>query len=51
MVGTVLLDGFVAATWRITDGEVALEPFRRLTKAEKAAIEPEAEALADWLRV
>jgi hypothetical protein len=51
MVGTVLLDGFVAATWRITDGEVALEPFRRLTKAEKTAIEPEAEALRDWLRM
>jgi hypothetical protein len=50
MVGTVLLDGFAAAAWRMKDDEVALEPFRRLTKAEKAAIEPEAEALRAWLR-
>jgi hypothetical protein len=49
MVGTILLDGFVAAAWRITDGELTLEPFRRLTKAEKAEIEPEAEALRNWL--
>jgi hypothetical protein len=50
MVGTVLLDGFAAAAWRIVDGELVLEPFRTLTKAEKAAIKPEAEALRDWLR-
>jgi hypothetical protein len=50
MIGTVLLDGFAAAGWRITDGELVLEPFRKLTKAEKAAIEPEAEALRSWLR-
>ena len=50
MVGTVLLDGFAAATWRVNDGDLALEPFRRLSKAEKAALEPEAEALRDWLR-
>lgn len=50
MIGTVLLDGFVAAGWKITDGELVLEPFRRLTKAERTAIEPEAEALREWLR-
>ncbi|HEX6714490.1 MAG TPA: winged helix DNA-binding domain-containing protein, partial [Thermoleophilaceae bacterium] len=50
MIGTVLVDGFVAAGWRITDGELALEPFRTLTKAEKAAVEPEAETLREWLR-
>jgi hypothetical protein len=49
MVGTVLLDGFAAATWRIRDGDFSLEPFRRLTKAERAAIEPEADALREWL--
>jgi Winged helix DNA-binding domain len=50
MVGTVLLDGFAAAAWRVKDGEVAIEPFRKLTKAEKAAIAPEAEALRAWLK-
>jgi winged helix DNA-binding protein len=50
MAGTVLLDGFAAAAWRLRDGEVTLEPFRKLTKAERAAIEPEAEALRGWLR-
>jgi hypothetical protein len=50
MVGTILLDGFAAAAWRVTDRELAIEPFRRLTKAEKQAIEPEAEALREWLR-
>jgi hypothetical protein len=50
MIGTVLVDGFAAAGWRITAGELTLEPFRRLTKAERAAIEPEADALREWLR-
>jgi winged helix DNA-binding protein len=50
MTGTVLVDGFAGATWRVRNGELALEPFRKLTKAERAAIEPEAEALRAWLR-
>ena len=49
MVGTLLVDGFAAATWRARDGELALEPFRSLTRAERKAIEPEAEALFAWL--
>ena len=50
MSGTVLLDGFAAAAWSVTGGELAIEPFRRLTKAERQAMEPEAEALRTWLR-
>jgi hypothetical protein len=50
MIGTVLVDGFAAAGWRISDDKLELEPFRKLTKAEKNAIEPEAEALREWLR-
>jgi hypothetical protein len=50
MIGTILVDGFAAVGWRIADGAPALEPFRRLTKAERRAIEPEAEALREWLR-
>ena len=49
MTGTVLVDGFAAATWRVRDGELVLEPFRILTRAEKKAIEPEGEALFAWL--
>jgi hypothetical protein len=50
MTGTLLLDGFAAATWRVKDGRLSLEPFRKLTKGEKTAIEPEADALVAWLR-
>jgi winged helix DNA-binding protein len=50
MAGTLLLDGFAAGTWKVKDGELALEPFRKLTKAEQKAIEPEADALVAWLR-
>jgi hypothetical protein len=50
MIGTVLVDGFAAAGWRISDDRLELEPFRKLTKAEENAIEPEAEALREWLR-
>jgi hypothetical protein len=50
MTGTILLDGFAAATWHVRKDEMTIEPFRKLTKAEKQAIEPEAEALRAWLR-
>jgi hypothetical protein len=50
MSGTVLVDGFGAAGWRVKDGELELNPFRRLTKAERTEIDGEGEALRDWLR-
>lgn len=49
MLGTLLLDGFAAATWKVVlDGEQAtlvLRPFRRITRAEQQQLEPEADAL------
>ncbi len=42
---TFLLDGQVAGTWRFSDGEVALDPFRPLTRAERAGLEEEAAGL------
>ncbi len=52
MLGTLLLDGFAAATWRLerARGEVTLtiEPFGRITKVDRTALEPEAEALLAW---
>jgi hypothetical protein len=44
--GTVLLDGFVAGTWKIARDKraatVALEPFTRWSKAERLGVEEEA---------
>ena len=43
---TFLLDGAVAGAWRFEGGRVELQPFRKLTRAEREALEPEREALA-----
>jgi DNA glycosylase AlkZ-like len=46
---TVLVDGFVSATWNIdAKGRLALEPLRRLTKAERAEIDEEGERLREF---
>ena len=48
---TVLVDGFVAATWNIDRKRgLELEPLRRLTKAERAEILEEGERLVDFVR-
>jgi len=44
-VNTFLLDGQVAGTWRHDKGAFSLEPFRKLTPAERAAIDDEAPRL------
>ncbi len=48
---TVLVDGFVAATWSL-DKKVGLQltPLRRLLKAERTAIEAEGERLVEFVR-
>lgn len=45
IIGSLLLDGFAAGTWKLTDATVTVEPFRRITKAERAGVEAEADAL------
>jgi DNA glycosylase AlkZ-like len=46
---TVLVDGFVSATWNIdAKGRLALELLRRLTKAERAEIDEEGERLREF---
>jgi winged helix DNA-binding protein len=49
IIGTVLLDGFVAAGWKLErkrgEATLAIEEFRPLTKKERRALEPEADAL------
>ena len=52
--GTVLVDGFAAGTWRFDrDGdEVTIEvnPWRKLTRSERAEVDAEEAALVDFAR-
>jgi uncharacterized coiled-coil protein SlyX len=48
---TVLVDGFVAATWNVDKKRgLEIEPLRRLTKAERAEIDEEGERLVEFVR-
>jgi uncharacterized coiled-coil protein SlyX len=48
---TVLVDGFVAATWNVDKKRgLEIEPLRRLTKAERAEIDEEGEQLVEFVR-
>lgn len=49
MPATFLVDGFVAGTWTYGRGRVHVEPWRRLTKAERAELDDESELLADFM--
>jgi hypothetical protein len=43
--GAVLLGGEIAGTWRRADANVTIQPWRRLSPAEREAVEAEAESL------
>jgi winged helix DNA-binding protein len=43
--GALLVGGEIAGTWRRALGEVSVEPWRRLTRAEREAVEAEAASL------
>jgi len=47
---TVLVDGFVAAVWSVDKGRLKIEPLRRLTRDERAAVDDEGERLLEFLR-
>jgi Winged helix DNA-binding domain len=48
---TVLVDGFVAATWDLaTKRGLTITPLRRLTKAERTEIDAEGERLVEFFR-
>ncbi|MGI8804811.1 MAG: winged helix DNA-binding domain-containing protein [Thermoleophilaceae bacterium] len=49
-VATFLVDGAVAGTWRYDKDRVRLEPFERLTRATRNALDEEAERLAELHR-
>jgi hypothetical protein len=46
---TFLVDGFVAGTWRVDDGRIAIEPFAPLTRSVRSELEDEAERLEAFL--
>jgi hypothetical protein len=43
--GALLLAGEIAGTWRRAQGKLTVQPWRRLTRAERAGVEAEAESL------
>ena len=45
-MSTFLLDGVVAGAWRYERGRINLQPFRRLTRAERTELKAEQERLA-----
>jgi winged helix DNA-binding protein len=48
---TVLVDGFVAATWDVgAKRGLTVTPLRRMTKSERAAIEAEGERVVEFVR-
>jgi len=50
VVPTVLVDGFVAATWNVDSrGRLEITPLRRLTRAEHTAIDDEGERLRQFV--
>jgi hypothetical protein len=46
---TFLVDGVVAGTWRVEKDRVALDPFEKLSRANRSAVEEEAALLARFL--
>jgi Winged helix DNA-binding domain len=46
---TVLVDGFVAATWSVAKGRLTIEPLRRLTSEERGTIDEEGERLVAFI--
>jgi hypothetical protein len=49
-VGTVLVDGHVAAGWRVVDGRVVVEPYEALGTSDRDGIEEERAALEAFHR-
>jgi DNA glycosylase AlkZ-like len=48
---TVLVDGFVAATWNVDEkGRLEIKPLRTLTRHERAEIDDEGERLVEFFR-
>jgi hypothetical protein len=48
-LGTVLVDGQVAGTWRHEDGRIRVESFEPLARKDRRAVDEEAERLATFM--
>ncbi len=46
---TILVDGFVAGTWQLEQGRVRLEPFTRLGRDVRRALDEEVERLEGFV--
>ena len=46
---TILVDGFVAGTWQLAQGRVALEPFTPLARSAQLALKDEVERLETFV--
>jgi hypothetical protein len=46
---TFLVDGFVAGTWRVDDGQVVVAPFETLSRSQRRDVDDEAERLRAFL--
>ena len=49
MHATILVDGFVAGTWQLDKGRVALEPFAPLSLDVRRALKEEIERLETFV--
>jgi Winged helix DNA-binding domain len=47
-VGTYLVDGVVAGAWSVKDGRIELDPYERLSTADRRAVEDERAALESF---
>src|SRR5207253_3249878 len=48
LLGTVLVDGFVAGTWSMDDRGLLVTPFGRLSRADREGLAAEGERLLDF---
>ena len=46
---TFLVDGFVAGRWRVEKGRVRIEPFAKLSRSARHAVDDEARELETFL--
>jgi hypothetical protein len=49
LMRTVLIDGFVAGTWRLSDDGLEVRPIRRLRRSERTGVLGEARRLLEFL--
>ena len=46
---TVFVDGYLAGLWRVADGRVDVELFRRLSRSEREELDAEVSGVEEFL--